>query len=147
MSNSDEILLEWESFPFRENPKKSAFVLIFLIAMFAFLWYLTIILWEMPLFYILGVAFLLFDLLPYFIPTRYVMMEKRVQVYYLTIKIEKNYSDFRCYYTDEKGIMLGTFVRPRWLDRFRGQSLRYSKDKHEKDVLLQLLERKIGNRR
>ena len=147
MSNSNEILLEWESFPFRENPKKSALVVIFLVAMFAFLWYLTIILWEMPLFYILGVAFLLFDLLPYFIPTRYVLMENRIQVYYLTIKIEKNYSDFRCYYPDEKGIMLGTFVRPRWLDRFRGQSLRYSQNKQEKEELLLILEKKIGNRR
>lgn len=147
MSNDREVLLEWESFPFRENPKKSFFLVIFLIAMFVFLWYLTIIHWEMPLFYVLGVAFLLFDLLPYFIPTRYVMYENSFQVYYLFIKIEKKYSDFRCYYADEKGVMLGTFIRPRWLDRYRGQSLRFSADQSEKKALLQLLERKIGNRR
>ena len=147
MSNNNEALLEWESFPFRENPRKSLFVVLFLIAMFGFLWYLTIVLWEMPLFYILGVAFLLFDLLPYFIPTRYVMLENRFLIYYLSIKIEKQYDDFRCFYTDEKGVMLGTFMRPRWLDRFRGQSLRFSQDKAEKDELLKLLERKIGNRR
>jgi len=147
MSNDQEVILEWESFPFRENPKKSLFVLIFLLAMFSFLWYLTIVLWEMPLFYILGVGILLFDLLPYFIPTRYVMYEERFLVYYFFIKIERKYSDFRCFYTDQKGVMLGTFVRPRWLDRYRGQSLRYSADQSEKEELLQLLQRKIGNRR
>lgn len=75
------------------------------------------------------------------------MLENRLEVYYFTIRIEKRYDDFRCYYSDEKGVMLGTFRRPRWLDRFRGQSLRFSQSKAEKEELLQLLERKIGNKR
>lgn len=147
MSNDLEVLLEWESFPFRENPRKSLYLVVLMVVIFSFLWYLTIVIWDMPLFYILGVAFLLFDLLPYFIPTRYVMFENSFEVYYLFIKIEKRYDDFRCYYTDEKGVMLGTFIRPRWLDRYRGQSLRFSAEKSEKEELMKLLERKIGNRR
>ncbi len=148
MSNKrDEILLEWESFPFRENPRKSIFLVLFLVAMFVFLWYLTIVFWEMPLFYVLGLAFLVFDLLPYFIPTRYVMLENKFYVYYLFFKIEKRYEDFRCFYIDSKGVMLGTFVRPRWLDKYRGQSLRYSANQKEKEQLFELLEKKIGNRK
>ena len=147
MSNSNDILLEWESFPFRENPRKSFLLVLLMIVIFSILWYLTIVIWDMPLFYILGVALLLFDLLPYFIPTRYVMFEHRFEVYYLFIRIEKRYDDFRCYYSDQKGVMLGTFMRPRWLDRYRGQSLRFSADRKEKEELMNLLERKIGNRR
>ncbi|MBW6516682.1 MAG: hypothetical protein K0B81_08745 [Candidatus Cloacimonetes bacterium] len=147
MSSSNEILLEWESFPLRENPQKSLFAVFILIAIFAILWYITIVLWQMPLFYILGIILVIVELLPYFIPTRYIMMENRFEVYYLSIKIEKRYEDFRCFYADDKGIMLGTFLRPRWLDKYRGQSLRFSKDKSEKEELLKLLERKIGNRR
>lgn len=145
MSNK-EVLLEWESFPFRENPKKSLFVLLFLFAAFIILYYLTVVSWEMPLFYILGVAFLTLDLLPYFIPTHYIMYENGFRVYYLFVKIEKRYEDFRCFYTDNKGVMLGTFVRPRWLDKYRGQSLRYSAAQSEKEALINLLEEKIGNR-
>jgi hypothetical protein len=147
MSNNKPPLLEWESFPLRENPKKSVFLVLFLLSMFFFLWFLTIKLWEMPLFFLLGIAFLLFDLLPYFIPTRYLMQENKIVIYYLFIRIEKRYEDFGCFYADEKGVMLGTFVRPRWLDKYRGQSLRYSHNQSEKEALLQLLEKKIGNRR
>ena len=83
----------------------------------------------------------------YFIPTRYEFYEYKILVWYAGIKIEKRYSDFKCYYADKKGVMLGTFMRPRRLDSFRGQSLRYSKTKKEKEQLLELLEQKIGNRK
>ncbi|RLC48951.1 MAG: hypothetical protein DRZ79_06615, partial [Candidatus Cloacimonadota bacterium] len=65
---------------------------------------------------------------------------------YFIIKVEKKYSDFRCYYADKKGVMLGTFSRPRRLDNFRGQSIRFSKTQEEKERLFKLLDEKIGKR-
>ena len=140
-------LLEWESFPMRENPKKTLLLIAILLVVFGALWYITIILWETPFFYVLGVLFMLFDLLPYFIPTHYYFYEEKIVIDYHLTKIERRYSDFRSYYVDPKGIMLSTFVRPRWLDRFRGQSIRFSKSQTEKDDLIQLINTKVGNRR
>ena len=62
------------------------------------------------------------------------------------IRIEKKYVDFGCFYADKKGVMLSTFKKPRRLDNFRGQSVRFSKNQKEKEELLKLLENKIGKR-
>jgi hypothetical protein len=42
--------------------------------------------------------------------------------------------------------MLSTFKMPRRLDPFRGQSLRFSKTKAEKEQLLEILRNKIGKK-
>jgi len=145
MSNK-EPLLEWESFPLIENTLRSILLVMVLVVIISILWIITIKIWEMPLLYLLGLLFLILPLLPYFIPTRYILCEYTITVIYLFIKIERRYSDFGCHYADKKGVMLGTFKMPRWLDGYRGQSLRFSKDKKEKDRLLRIIEDKIGNR-
>jgi len=150
MSNKEKNsrpLLEWQSFPVLENIRRTIFLLVFLVFFFVALWFVTVISWEMPLFYIVGIVFLTATLLPYFIPTKYQLFEHKIVVTYLFIKVERIYSDFRCYYTDKKGVMLGTFMMPRWLDGFRGQSLRFSQSRDEEEKLITILEEKIGNRR
>ena len=146
MSNNTP-LLEWESFPFMEFPKKSLLLVLFLIFLFSYLYYLTVIRWEMPFFYLLSAVIMIGALLPYFIATKYQLFDEKIRVTYLIFKFERSYHDFRCYYADEKGVMLGTFVIPRWLDNFRGLSLRYSKAKVEREQLLEILELKIGNKK
>lgn len=147
MSNDsrEKPLLEWESFPLKEFPERTYWLLIYLAVALAILWFVTVVLWEAPFFYVLGFIFLVFPLLPYFISTKYKLYEKRIEVYYTFIKSEKKYSEFGCYYSDKKGVMLSTFRRPRWLDSYRGQSLRFSKNQKEKEKLYEILEDKIGN--
>ncbi len=142
-----KILLEWSSFPFNENFRKSLALIMFLIFFFLVLWFVAVISWEMPLFYLIGVLFIVIALLPYFIPTKYKLYQYRMEIYYLFVKVERHYSDFRSFYSDKNGVMLSTFIMPRWLDSFRGQSLRFSKDGKEKEELFKLLEEKVGNRR
>jgi hypothetical protein len=60
------------------------------------------------------------------------------------VKIEKKYADFRSFYYDKKGIMLSPFLKPSRLDGFRGQSLRFSKTKTEKEEVIAFLKTKIG---
>lgn len=139
-------LLEWESFLLIENFNKTLLLVLFLMVLMGILWVITIKIWEAPFYYILGLLFLLVPLLPYFTPTTYKLFDYHIEVYYFFIKIERRYSDFKCYYTDKKGVMLGTFKMPRWLDSYRGQSLRFSKNQGEKEKLLSILEDKIGNR-
>ena len=144
MSN-EKPKLSWTSHPFVDFPLTSIFLVIILIVLAVILWKVAVVIWDMPLFYYLGFAIFVFSMITYFIPTRYDFYEMKIVIYYAMIKIERNYSDFKCFYSDKKGIMLGTFMKPRKLDSFRGQSIRFSKLQTEKEDLIKLLEKKIGN--
>ena len=140
---SNKPILEWSSHPFFENPLKSILLVLFLGGFSIIFWRLTIIQWQMPIFYVLGMTYLLISLITYFIPTRYQLFNDSMFIYYGGIKIVKKYTDFGCFYYDKKSVTLGTFKRPRRLDTFRGTMLRFSKDKTEKAELLKFLRTKI----
>ena len=141
---SPEPLLTWRSWPFLERPKSSALLMAFLIFLAWFLWNLAVKQWQQPWFYFLGMTLVLGNLLPYFIPTTYFLYEYEIVIHYLMIKITRHYTDFGCFYSDKRGIMLSTFKMPRRLDAFRGQSLRFSQTQKEKEQLVEILTRKIG---
>ena len=133
MSNNK--LLSWTSHPFKEYPTMSLLLSIFMILLAIGLWYLAVDVWEMPIFYYIGLFAFFFSLITYFI-----------EIYYWFIKVERSFADFGCYYSDKKGVMLSTFKRPRKLDPFRGLSLRFSRNKQEKEELMKILQKKIGNK-
>lgn len=141
---SREPLLSWRSWPFVERPVHSLFLISFLLLLSVLLFRLTIISWNMPLFYFGGMILVIGNLLPYFIQTEYMMYETEIVVYYAFIKISRPYSQFGCFYKDKYGVMLSTFKLPRRLDPFRGQSLRFSKTREEESALMELLREKIG---
>ena len=141
---SREPLLSWRSWPFVERPVHSLFLISFLLLLSVLLFRLTIISWNMPLFYFGGMILVIGNMLPYFIQTEYMMYETEIVVYYAFIKISRPYSQFGCFYKDKYGVMLSTFKLPRRLDPFRGQSLRFSKTREEESALMELLRAKIG---
>ena len=141
---SCEPKLEWYSFPFIERPITSVLLVLFLIALSIFLWKVTVIGWNSPIFYYGGMFLTMGSLLPYFIRTKYEMYEEKVVVYYLWLKIERKYTDFGCFYLDKRGVMLSTFKTPRRLDPFRGMSLRLSARQTEKEQLIAFLKDIIG---
>ena len=141
---SPEPLLSWRSWPFVERPVPSVLLLLFLAFLAWFLWNLAVVQWQLPWFYFLGMLLVLGNLLPYFIPTTYYLYEYEIVVYYLFLKISRRYTDFGCFYSDKRGIMLSTFKLPRRLDPFRGLSLRFSKSQEEKEKLIEILGRKVG---
>ena len=142
MSNNE--ILSWTSFPLVDNLKKSAFLIVFIIFISAIVWYITYKQWNAPIFFYLGMALLIFELLPYFVPTTYSLNDDTILIKYPLAKVEKKYSEYGCFYSDKNGIMLSPFSRPHRLDRFRGQSLRFSADKSEKSKALIILKEKIG---
>ena len=143
---SNKPLLSWISYPFKDTPLTSVLLIIFYLIISLGLWEIAVIKWEMPLFFYLGILVFTLSLLPYFIPTKYEFFDDKIIITYLFIKVEKNYSDFGCYYADKKGVMLSTFTKPRRLDNFRGQSIRFSKKQMEKEELFKLLDKKVGKR-
>lgn len=141
---SPDPLLTWRSWPFVERPRASLLLTAFLIFLAYFLWQIAVVQWQQPWYYFLGMLLVLGSLLPYFIPTTYELYEYEIVIHYLLIKITRKYTDFGCFYSDKRGIMLSTFKLPRRLDAFRGQSLRFSKEKTEKERLIEILTRKVG---
>ena len=146
ITQKEKPLLSWASHPFKDFPLTSIFLVIFIIIIAFSLWRIAVEIWDMPLFYYLGLTFLLLSLLPYFIKTKYEFYEDKIIIYYWIIKIEKRYDNFGCFYADKKGVMLGTFKMPRRLDAFRGQSIRFSKTKTEKEEIFKILKEKIGKK-
>jgi hypothetical protein len=144
MLNKDKALFHWKSFPLLDKPKMSILVFSVIIFVAWILWQLAIVQWDQPLYYILGIVILFLGIFPYFVPTEYYFFENDILVQYPIIKIEKKYSDFGCFYVDKNGIMLSTFKRPRRLDSFRGQSIRFSKTQKERNEIIPFLKEKIG---
>jgi len=139
-------LFQWTSFPFMDTPYKSV-MLCAIIALIAYiLWQLTIVKWEQPLYYVLGILMLMIGIIPYFIPTSYFFYEEGFLVQYPLVKVQKKYTDFGCFYADKLGIMLSTYKMPRRMDTFRGQSIRFSKTASERTEILEFLRGKIGVR-
>lgn len=141
---SPKPLLQWKSFPFAERPYVSLALCSFLILLSVLLYKITVIDWNYPIFYYGGMFLVIINLLPYFIVTEYNLLDSEIEIRYWFMKIKRNYSDFGCFYRDKRGIMLSTFKMPRRLDAFRGQSLRFSKDRAELDQLIDILKTKIG---
>jgi len=129
-----------------ERPLSSVALVIFLSGLAWFLHWLTVVNWQQPLYYYLGMGLVLINLLPYFVLTEYELYEDKILIRYLFFKVSRPYTDFGCYYQDKRGIMLSTFKLPRRLDAFRGQSLRFSAKAEEKEELNRILSEKIGKK-
>jgi len=142
----DNNLFHWTSFPLLDKPKHTIATFLVIIIVTWLLWEITINAWEQPLYYMLGIFMLFVGIIPYFVPTQYYFFDKGIVVIYPIVKIEKLYSDFGCFYADKNGIMLSTFSRPRRLDSFRGQSIRFSRDKNEREEIIEFLKDKVGKR-
>ena len=142
--NKDEALYTWTSFPFVDRPIHSVALCMIITLVAYILWQLTIVQWDAPLYYFLGVFILLIGIMPYFIPTTYYFFEKGLLIQYPIVKIEKLYTEFGCFYTDKMGIMLSTYKKPRRMDTFRGQSIRFSKTQSERQEIISFLKEKIG---
>jgi len=141
MSNNKPIY-KWISFPFIEFPLSAAFVLAFFVLAAVFVYSITLnFFWVL-----LSMVFLFSSLFSFFVPTYYEFYDDHLFVKVLVFKRERKYNEFKCFYADKKGVMLSTFNRPRGLDRFRGQSIRFTKAQDEKEQIMEFLDEKIGNR-
>lgn len=141
MSNKKQIYA-WISFPFVEFPLSAALVLAFFVLAAVFVYSITLNLYWV----LLSMVFLFSSLFSFFVPTYYEFYDEHIFVKVLVFKRERKYNEFKCFYADKKGVMLSTFNRPRGLDRFRGQSVRFTKAQDEKEKIIEFLNEKIGNK-
>jgi hypothetical protein len=130
--------LQWISHPARERPLATAFVSIFILIIFYFVYDLT----SEPLMVVMAAAIFLIALTTFFFPTRYSADEKKVTIKYLFTFKERNLSAFRAVFPGRRGVLLSPFLGPTRLENFRGFYLRYGKDNKEEvdGVLTELIE-------
>ena len=67
----------------------------------------------------------------FFLPAKFELTEKKVSVKGLVAKKEKSWGDFRSYYVDREGILLSPFIERSRLERFRGFSLQFHRNRDE----------------
>ena len=70
--------IQWSSYPLFDYPKKSVFLLSFLLLIGGLLWYITIGLKTAPFLYLLGILFTAIELSPYFIETHYELYDHKI---------------------------------------------------------------------
>jgi hypothetical protein len=140
----EQELLKWTSHPLMDDTGKTIFLIAIMILVSFILYQTAIITWQAPIYFYLGMLFFIGSLVTWFIPSTYILYDDKFVIWYWKIKVERNWTDFGCWYADKKGVMLSTFKRPRRLDNFRGQSLRFSRNKEEQTRLYEILTEKAG---
>ena len=127
----------WVVHPLLDSPRKSVFLVLFLV---------FLVIGIQFLFDSLGVTFLstffLFgSLRQYFFPVRYEVYDDRITVSSFFFKQNRLWNEFRSYYIDQHGILLSPFSKPSRLESFRGIYVRYGLDK---SVVQDLVQSKVG---
>ncbi len=125
----DEVL-RWTSHPFKKSRKRTVFLILALFLIWSLVFWATAYSWA---FLFLAVVILMSSLSPFFFPTRYELSEDKVKVYFLAVKKEKTWSEFRSYYPEKNGVFISPFAKPSRLENYRGIYLRY--DKNQEAVL------------
>ena len=127
----------WVVHPLLDSPRKSVFLVLFLV---------FLVIGIQFLFDSLGVTFLstffLFgSLRQYFFPFRYEVYDDQITVSSFFFKQNRLWNEFRSYYIDQHGILLSPFSKPSRLESFRGIYVRFGLDK---SVVQDLVQSKVG---
>jgi uncharacterized membrane protein len=119
--------MNWQSLPFKEHPKRSIFLVIFLLALIYGIYPFGIY-WV-----ILSVTFICLSVNTYFLPTNYTMDESGITIKGILLGRNKKWAEFKSYYKDKNGVLLSPFEKHSRLEDFRGTYIRFNKN--EKEVI------------
>ena len=132
---TENTVIEWVSFPAKENPRKTIFTVIFIIGLSVALFY-----FYGPIYGIISLLVLTFSLMPYFTPTRYTFDENNIEIKKAFYTINKKWKDYRSFYPDGNGVLLSPFPVPSRLENFRGLYIRFS---NNRDRVLSFVESRM----
>jgi hypothetical protein len=118
--------MNWTSIPFKKNPRKTVFLVVFLVAV-----EVGIYLSFGPYWVIIALILLGGGVVPYWLPTHYSLDEEGVTIKGTTVKRKKKWEEFQSYYEDKNGVFLSPFPRPTRLENYRGIYIRFSENEEE----------------
>ena len=116
MSTQEPPQYVWVVHPLFDSPKKSVFLVSFLIFLLVGIQFLFGSLGIT----LLSIVFLFGSLRQYFLPFRYEVYNNQITVSSFLSKQDRAWNEFRSYYVDQHGILLSPFPKPSRLENFRG---------------------------
>ncbi len=81
------------------------------------------------------------SLTQFFTSTTFEFTNSKIRVNYIVNKVEKDWSQYRSYYTDKNGVLLSPFPGPSRLENFRGLYVRFAGNK---DQVMAIVRQKIN---
>ena len=132
----ENIILDWICHPAKRNKKVTVAVSILIAVLVAVVYYATFSVW----FTILGFLILTGSLAGFYFPSHYQFTDNKIIIITKMQKLEKNWSQYRSYYSDKNGVLLSPFARPSRLENFRGI---YIKFWYNKDEVMAIVKDKI----
>jgi len=136
MSTQEPPQYVWVVHPLFDSPKKSVFLVFFLIFLLVGIQFLFGSLGIT----LLSIVFLFGSLRQYFLPFRYEVYNNQITVSSFLSKQDRAWNEFRSYYVDQHGILLSPFPKPSRLENFRGIYVRFGLDR---SMVLDLIQSKI----
>lgn len=127
--------MTWTSFPFRIGGKRNIVAIAVPIAV----WVIVLVFWGVWWF-VVAVILIAGSILPYFLPTTYVLTEKGISVRSLFTRQNRAWTHYRSFSVDRHGVFLSPFDKPSRLENFRGIYLRFHGNK---DEVVTFVERKL----
>ncbi|TET77563.1 MAG: hypothetical protein E3J41_06690 [Candidatus Cloacimonadota bacterium] len=119
-------MIEWTSIPCRIGGKKNIIAIVIPIIV----WTLILLFWGVGWF-ILSLILVGCSILPYFLPTRYILTRDTIVVKSFFTKQKKRWEDYRSFYVDKNGVLLSPFKKHSRLENFRGIYIRFHKNNDE----------------
>ena len=136
MSTQEPPQYVWVVHPLFDSPKKSVFLVSFLIFLLVGIQFLFGSLGIT----LLSIVFLFGSLRQYFLPFRYEVYNNQITVSSFLSKQDRAWNEFRSYFVYQHGILLSPFPKPSRLDNFRGIYVRFGLDR---SMVLDLIQSKI----
>ncbi|MGB2696742.1 MAG: hypothetical protein WBD28_02645 [Candidatus Zixiibacteriota bacterium] len=124
---SDSSVLKWRSHPFKRKKLTSLLVILCMVAVWISVYLTTF----SVLMTVVSVIILLGALSPFFLPTDYELTSDKIKVRFFFSQKEKEWSFYRSFYVDKKGVFLSPFERPSRMENFRGIYIRVDQNKDQ----------------
>jgi hypothetical protein len=119
-------MITWTSLPFRIGGKRN----IIAIAVPVAVWIVVLVFWGLWWF-IVSLILIGGSILPYFLPTTYVLSKKGISVRSPFTRQNKKWGDYKSFSVDKHGVFLSPFSKPSRLENFRGIYLRFHRNRDE----------------
>ena len=120
-------MLKWTVHPIKKKWKASVIVILFLISLCASIY----ISFDSLAYLFLSAIILFFSLTPFFLPTTYFLQDDCINVKSIFRNVSRDWSSFKSFYPDKKGVLISPFSTPSRLENFRGLYVRFDDNRSE----------------
>lgn len=123
-----EETFEWVVRLYATNWRKTVLLVTFIVLVCGIVYYA----FQSLIFVVLAALFLAGSLIKFFIPIRYIFDKEGVRIITPLTQQFRQWSAFKSFYPDKRGVLLSPFPNKSWLENFRGLYLIWGADNHSR---------------